>query len=240
MRLDLSELTPRFPDIRIAALVTRDMRVPAVRPPALAAEIAGREAACRATWGDRELGDIPGLAAWRAAYKAFGIKRNAYRPSVERLVKNVLAGRDLVAVNGYVDAYNAVSFSHVLPAGADDLDKLTGDVVFRYARPGDSFLDMAGEGSGEEGEGGPVEDPPKDGEVVLADGAHVLCRRWNWRQDARSLITPATTAALLTIQANGVGDVEAAAADAARLIEAACGGRTVIHILDGKTPSVDL
>ena len=35
---------------------------------------------------------------------------------------------------------------------------------------------------------------PKAGEVVYADAAHVLCRRWNWRQDARSLITPATTA----------------------------------------------
>ena len=31
----------------------------------------------------------------------------------------------------------------------------------------------------------------RPGEVVYADAAHVLCRRWNWRQDARSLITPA-------------------------------------------------
>ena len=41
---------------------------------------------------------------------------------------------------------------------------------------------------------------PKAGEVVYADAAHVLCRRWNWRQDARSLITAATARAVVTVQ----------------------------------------
>lgn len=242
MRLDLSDLLPRFPEFRVAALVVTDMRVPAMRPPALDAEIAAREAACRAAWGGRELADIPGVAAWRVAYKGFGIKRTSYRSSVERLVKNVLAERSLVAINGFVDSYNAVSLAHVLPAGADDLAKLTGDVAFRYARPGDSFLDMAGGDGGEDGDSaaGPSEDPPKDGEVVLADATHVLCRRWNWRQDLRSLITTETTAALLTIQSNGVGDVEAAAEDAARLIALCCGGHIGIHILDRDRPQADL
>jgi DNA/RNA-binding domain of Phe-tRNA-synthetase-like protein len=240
MRLDICDLLPRFPDFRVAALVATGMRVPAERPAPLAAAIEAREAACRAAWGGRELAEIPGVAAWRVAYKGFGIKRTAYRSSVERLVKNALAGRPLVAINGFVDAYNAVSLKHILPAGADDLARLTGDVAFRYAQPGDSFLDMAGGGDEEGGAAGPAEDPPKDGEVVLADAAHVLCRRWNWRQDARSLITPATTAALLTIQSNGVGDVETAAADAAALIGAACGGRIVIHILDRGRPAADL
>src|SRR5256885_3094490 len=58
--------------------------------------------------------------------------------------------------------------------------------LFRsYAREGDSFVDMA--------EAGEEPEAPKAGEVVFADAAHVLCRRWNWRQDARSIITPATT-----------------------------------------------
>jgi DNA/RNA-binding domain of Phe-tRNA-synthetase-like protein len=245
MRLDLTELGPRCPDFRVAALVATGLTIPAERPAALDAEIAAREAACRAAHPGVELGAIPGVAAWRVAYKGFGIKRTSYRSSVERLVKNVLAERRLAFVNGFVDAYNAVSLAHVMPAGADDLDRLTGDVCFRYARPGDSFLDMAGGGGAEEGDGaatagGPTEDPPKDGEVVLADAAHVLCRRWNWRQDLRSLITPATTAALLTIQSNGVGDVAAAADDAVRLIIATCGGRVDVHLLDAGRPTVTL
>jgi len=41
----------------------------------------------------------------------------------------------------------------------------------------------------------------------------VLCRRWNWRQDARTLVTPQTRRIVLTAQSNGSGDVEAAAAE---------------------------
>ena len=69
------------------------------------------------------MSQIPGIAAWRAAYKGFGIKQTRYRSSVERLVKNVLAGRPLARVNAFVDLYNAVSLAHVLPLGADDLDR---------------------------------------------------------------------------------------------------------------------
>jgi DNA/RNA-binding domain of Phe-tRNA-synthetase-like protein len=55
-----------------------------------------------------ELADIPGVAAWRKAYRAFGIKRTSYRSSVERLMKNALADRPLPEINAFVDAYNAV------------------------------------------------------------------------------------------------------------------------------------
>ena len=58
-------------------------------------------------------------------------------------MKNVLAGRELARINAFVDAYNAVSLAHVLPLGADDLDKVTPPLAFRYAREGDSFVDMA-------------------------------------------------------------------------------------------------
>jgi DNA/RNA-binding domain of Phe-tRNA-synthetase-like protein len=182
-----------------------------------------------------ELARIPGIAAWRAAYKAFGIKQTRYRSSVERLVKNVLAGRDLARINAFVDAYNAVSLAHVLPLGADDLDKVTPPLAFRHAREGDSFVDIA-DGDAE-GEG---TEAPTPGEVVYADADHVLCRRWNWRQDARSLITPETSRAVVTLQSNGAGDVPAAADDLVDLIGRFCGGRCRVAILDAAHRSADM
>ncbi len=130
-----------------------------------------------------ELSAIPGVAAWRSAYRAFGIKKTSYRSSVERLIKRVLAGDALPEVNALVDAYNAASVEHGLCLGCDDLDLTSGDLAFRYAREGDTFVDMSA------AEGEDPNDPPKAGEVVYADQRHVLCRRWNWRQDARSKVT---------------------------------------------------
>ena len=92
-----------------------------------------------ARWGGMELSAIPGVAAWRAAYKGFGIKRTSYRSSVERLIKRVLAGQPLPEINALVDLYNMVVAESGLCLGCDDLDKTEGDLVFRFSRPGDSF-----------------------------------------------------------------------------------------------------
>lgn len=234
MRIDISGIAADFPAFRVAVVVAADLTIPAGRPAVLDALIGEREAACRARWGGHELADIPGIAAWRRAYRAFGIKRTSYRSSVERLVKNGLAERPLPAVNGFVDAYNAVSLAHVFPLGADDLDAVCGDIAFRYARPTDSFLDMGA------GEGEDPHDPPKPGEVVYADGEKVLCRRWNWRQDRRSLVTLATRRAVVTVQANGWGDPQAAVDDLLDLTGRFCGGRCAVTWADAVAPVADL
>jgi DNA/RNA-binding domain of Phe-tRNA-synthetase-like protein len=232
--LSIADIAGRFPAFRVAVVVTEGLDIPAERPPELDRLIREREAAIRARFDGMELSTIPGVAAWRTAYMAFGIKRTSYRSSVERLVKNVLAGRPLPAINGFVDSYNAVSLTHVLCLGADDLDRVAGDLAFRVARPGDSFLDMGAE-AGED-----ANDPPKEGEIVYADSEKVLCRRWNWRQDARSVITPATRRAVVTVQANGAGDPAAAAADLAALIGRFYGGRSTVAVADAATPVVEL
>jgi DNA/RNA-binding domain of Phe-tRNA-synthetase-like protein len=234
LSLSIAELVDRFPGFRVALVVAEDLRIAGERPPALDALVAEREAACRARWGGTELSDIPGIAAWRAAYKGFGIKRTSYRSSVERLVKRVKAGERLPAVNTLVDVYNAVSLAHVFCCGADDLDKVAPPLAFRFARAGDGFVDMGAE------DGEDPNDPPKDGEAVYADSRHVLCRRWNWRQDARTGLSPETRRAVITIQANGVGDLEPAVADLAALVERFCAGRVRVAVADRERPEVEV
>lgn len=230
--LSVSEILPTFPQARIAFVVAEGLSVPAERPEALDALIAEREAECRARWGGTELSEIPGIAVWRSAYKAFGIKKTSYRCSVERIVKNVLAERTLPRINAFVDAYNAVSLAHVFCVGADDLDRTEGAFAFRFSRPGDGFIDMAAE------PGDDPNDPPKEGEVVYADQRHVLCRRWNWRQDARTVITPATRRAVITIQSNGHGDLDAAVADLVDLLGRFCGATCRVAVADAENPVV--
>ena len=236
--LSIADIIDAFPDYRVAVVVAEGLSIPAERPPALDVLIHAREQAARARWSGTELAQIPGIAAWRRAYRAFGIKQTRYRSAVERLVKNVLAGRELARINGFVDLYNAVSLAHVLPLGADDLDKIAPPLAFRFARDGDSFVDMADVSEGEAGAGAP--EAPRPGEVVYADAKNVLCRRWNWRQDARSLITPATARAVVTLQSNDFGDVETAAADLVDLIGRFCGGRCRTAVLDRTNPTAEV
>ncbi len=230
-RLSIEELAERFPDFRVAVVVAEGLTIP-VGDAALDAEIAEAEARARARWAGVELSAIPGVAAWRAAYRAFGIKKTSYRPSVERLLKRVLAGEALPRVNALVDLYNMVSLDEGLCLGCDDLDRIEGDLAFRFSRPGDTFLDMGA------AEGEDPNDPPKPGEVVYADAAKVLCRRWNWRQDARSAVTPATRRVVLTAQSNGFGDVEAAGGRLVDAITRVCGGSARALVADRSRPSL--
>lgn len=230
--LDIGAIADDFPTYRVAVVRADALAIPAETPPALAAEVAETERAVAAEWGEAAPSEIPEIAAWRDAYKGFGIRKTSYRPSVERLIRAIQKGRGLPRVNALVDAYNAVSARFRMPAGADDLDKVTPPLAFRYAQPGDSFIAL-GDPEGRE-------DPPKDGEVVYADAAGtVLCRRWNWYQDARSAITPGTRAAVITIQSLGPG-VEAAAEALCALLAEHCSARTAWAVAERSSPVVTL
>jgi DNA/RNA-binding domain of Phe-tRNA-synthetase-like protein len=232
--LSIEALIQRFPDFRVAFVLAERLAIAPARGAVLAQEIEAAEDECRRRWGAMELSAIPQVAAWRAAYKSFGVKRTSYRSSVERLIKRVLAGQPLPRINALVDLYNMVSLQAGLCLGCDDLDKTSGALEFRFARKDDSFVDMGAE-AGED-----PNDPPKEGEVVYADARHVLCRRWNWRQDARSAASAGTRRAVLTAQSNGAGDVEAAAARLAELIGRECAAQCRIVVLDRKRPKAEL
>jgi DNA/RNA-binding domain of Phe-tRNA-synthetase-like protein len=125
--------------------------------------------------------DHPHVAAWRAAFSAFGAKPSKYPCSAEALASRVLKGSPLPRVNALVDLYNAVSVEALVPVGGEDLDQLQGGLR----------LTIAG---GDEAFDGP-DGAPRPGEVVWRDDAGVTCRRWNWRQGARTRLTEATTRA---------------------------------------------
>jgi DNA/RNA-binding domain of Phe-tRNA-synthetase-like protein len=232
--LSIQALVDAFPAFRVAVIIGEDLAIPATRSAALAADIAQTEACCRERYAGLELSALPAVAAWRGAYRAFGIKKTSYRSSVERLIKRVLAGDALPEVNGLVDAYNAASVEHGLCLGCDDLDLTSGAFEYRYARATDTFVDMSA------AEGEDPNDPPKAGEVVYADERHVLCRRWNWRQDARTIVTPETRRIVLTAQSNGHGDVEAAAAALVAKLTRECGGRYRMAAAERARPVVEV
>ena len=135
--------------------------------------------------------DMPHIAAWREAYKAFGAKPQRTRNSLEALTRRLESG--LPRVNRLTDIYNAISLKHQIPLGGEDLDKYEGAPRLIRATGKENFEVVAG--------GQAVVEHPSPGEVVWCDNAGVTCRRWNWRQGPRTALTGTTTRALFILDA---------------------------------------
>ena len=161
--------------------------------------------------------DAPEIAAWRAAFSAFGAKPKQYPCSAEALAQRVLKGGELPRVNRLVDLYNAISVRRLIPVGGEDLDRLSGPLRLTLAA-GDERFDAPG-----------GNEPPKPGEVVWRDDLGVTCRRWNWRQGTRTRLTGSTTRAFFVFDRLGGlarEELEAAVAE----LEAALGTRELHRV----------
>jgi DNA/RNA-binding domain of Phe-tRNA-synthetase-like protein len=127
--------------------------------------------------------DLPHVAAWREAYRAFGAKPQRTRNSMEALIRRAASG--LPRVNRLTDVYNAISVIHQVPVGGEALLRYDGPPRLLRATGAEPFDTVA--------DGEPVVEHPEPGEVVWCDEAGVTCRRWNWRQGRRTALTPETT-----------------------------------------------
>lgn len=106
-------------------------------PAALREEMSGCEADVIKL--SRAVLDAPQIAATRSAYKALGKDPARYRGSAEALLRRILAGKGLPQINAVVDIINLVSVESRLPIGLYDLARVSGDIVFRAGRAGETY-----------------------------------------------------------------------------------------------------
>ncbi|MFI9048824.1 B3/4 domain-containing protein [Streptomyces sp. NPDC053427] len=161
--------------------------------------------------------DDPHIAAWRAAYTAFGTKPSRTRNSAEALAKRALADGGLPRINRLVDLYNALSVAHLIPVGGEDLDRIQGDMRLVRARGDEPFVTAAG--------GAEVVEHPEPGEVVWCDDRGVTCRRWNWRQGVRTRLTEDSVSALFLLERMApmtLEELTTAGAELAEALQKAC------------------
>jgi DNA/RNA-binding domain of Phe-tRNA-synthetase-like protein len=163
------------------------------------------------TTGDLAESAAPHVAAWREAYRGFGVNPKRARPSVDALLRRA----ELPGINRVVDAYNVISVRYGLPIGGEDLDAYDGPARLVRADGSEPFATVKN--------GEPVVEHPEPGEVVWRDDAGVTCRRWNWRQCTRTHITERTKNALFILERLEPYPIErlaAAGADLAALLRA--------------------
>jgi DNA/RNA-binding domain of Phe-tRNA-synthetase-like protein len=180
------------------------------------------------------LAEEPRIACWREAYRRFGASPKQSPSSIESLLRRAIKGGGLRPINPLVDLYNAVSLTHLVPAGGEDLVQVRGDVVLCRAGTAEPPVILLGNAEAL---------PPHPGEVIYRDDVGAICRRWNWREADRTKLTATTHEALLVLEAlppTSPDDLDGALADLAARVVRHCGGQTAAAILDAASPELDL
>jgi DNA/RNA-binding domain of Phe-tRNA-synthetase-like protein len=178
------------PDYR-ALLVAVDGLVPGSSDDASEALLQAAEAAARESLQNSSVEELPHVASWREAYRAFGAKPQRTRNSLEALLRRAALG--LPRVNRLTDLYNAISVLHQVPIGGEDLPSYDGAPRLLRAT-GQELFDTLASGTA-------ATEHPDPGEVVWCDRTGVTCRRWNWRQARRTQLTEETSSALFILDA---------------------------------------
>ena len=123
--------------------------------------------------------------AVRTMYKRVGIDPTKTRPSSEALLRRVRKGDELPRINSLVDIINWCSLETQLPFGLYDFDRVSGAVSLRLGREGEEYAGIR-----------------KDvvhvsGRLALADDAGPFGNPTS--DSARTMVTPATTRALVVV-----------------------------------------
>ncbi len=138
-----------------------------------------------------ELGSLPEIGAWRKIYKSFGSDPHDFLSSVEAVLRRARRGvNPLPQINNLVDLYNYISLKYHMPVGAEDSDKIQGDVRLGFMIGTEKGMAL----------GSDCEEVCDKGEIAYVDDVGFLCRRWNWREADRTKIEETTQNAILVIE----------------------------------------
>ena len=165
-----------------------------------------------------DLDGHPNIAAWRAAYSAFGARPSKYLVSVEALVKRVRKGGELPYINTLAALCNVASLNNIVPIGGHDVGVCAEPLQLCFADGSETFTPF----------GTTEVEHPEPGEVVYLSGKTVLCRRWTWRQAEFTKLTRETTH--IAINVDGLSpvsraDVEAICQELAAWTRMYCGAQ---------------
>jgi DNA/RNA-binding domain of Phe-tRNA-synthetase-like protein len=224
------DIVDRFPSVAGGVLRADGLHAGAT-PPDLSGAFAAEQRAVLDRLGDTPLSEVPSLAAWRRAFRAFGVDPTAYRSAGEALLRRLTKQGSIPSINTLVDIGNLVSIRYALPVAVFDRRSIIGSLTVRFALGDESFTDL-GLGTTEQ---------PEPGEVIFIDGrGDVAARRWCWRQSADSASSADTTDVLVTVEghhAEARTDVGAALADLdALLLSFASPSATTSGIVDRDSP----
>jgi DNA/RNA-binding domain of Phe-tRNA-synthetase-like protein len=132
-----AKLKAKCPRTALACLTARVEMGPS--PVALLGEMNQRELDIQELPFPRGVLESPQVETVRKAYKSLGKDPARYRGSAEALLRRIVAGKGFPQINAVVDVINLVSVESRLPIGLYDLAHVTGEIIFRAGRAGETY-----------------------------------------------------------------------------------------------------
>lgn len=227
-----SRIFEKFPDVRLGYIFVTGIDNSQPENSTLLKKITAESNKIKEELSIDTVSSLPYVSRWRAIYKEFGAKPSDYRSSIENLTRMILKGRELSHINTLVDIYNYISIKYKLPIGGEDVDKMHGDLELTFATGQEPIAELLGDNNPER---------PFKGEILYKDRAGVICRCWNWREAARTILTKETKNAILVVEATSKEEyemLEKAIDGMATLITHFVGGKVNKGYLSVNSPSV--
>ena len=225
------EILARFPSICGGVILAHDLK-DSPTPAELLEKFLAEQRAVLRRLGDSPLSELPSLAAWRSAFRQFGVDPTKYRSAAEALLRRLIKKGDIPSISALVDLCNLVSIRYALPVAALDARPLSGPITVQFATGSESFT----------AHDSPAPEQPEPGEVIFVEPAgQVVARRWCWKQSASSTVGWDTRAAVITIEAHhpgGEADVRTALADLSGLLSSYIGGNILTDMLNPGHPAL--
>ncbi len=132
-----AKLKAKCPRTALACVTARVQ--PGPSPVPLLGEMNHRELEIQELPFPRGVLESPQVETVRKAYKALGKDPARYRGSAEALLRRIVAGKGFPQINAVVDVINLVSVESRLPIGLYDLGHVTGEIIFRAGRAGETY-----------------------------------------------------------------------------------------------------
>ncbi len=132
-----AKLKAKCPRTALACVTARVQ--PGASPVPLLGEMNQRELEIQELPFPRGVLESPQVETVRKAYKSLGKDPARYRGSAEALLRRIVAGKGFPQINAVVDVINLVSVESRLPIGLYDLAHVTGEIVFRAGRAGETY-----------------------------------------------------------------------------------------------------
>ena len=227
-----SEILERFPGLNIGIIIAKNIDNSGNDEEILKI-LHEKQEEIRQNFDTETLSQNSKIDAWRKAYSSFGAKPKKNKCSVENLYRMTLQSINLNHINKIVDIYNYISIKHIVPVCVDDIEKIDGDIILRFARGDETFVELNSDETKN----------PKEGEVIYSDDKEILCRRWNWRECDKSKMTEDTKNVCLVVEGLppvAKDEIESISEELGELVQKFCGGDVSTFVLNKDVKEISI